>query len=121
MYEYALTKALQVEMDEGFPTYPMDTRLEEQLKIMQKSLKEMNLKNQDVWCTKCSTVRHSKDKYRQDVQFVQTKCFCDICQEHGEHITKDFPFNMKNRKASWCEIYELKSHATTDCHLNLKN
>ena len=31
MYEDALTKALQVEMDEYFPAYPMDTRLEEHL------------------------------------------------------------------------------------------
>ena len=54
MYEDALTKALQVEMDEYFRTYPTDTRLEEQLEIMYKSLKELNLKNQDVWCTKCS-------------------------------------------------------------------
>ena len=44
-YEYALTKALHVEMDEYFPAYPIDNRLEEQLKIMQKSLKELNLKN----------------------------------------------------------------------------
>ena len=48
MYEYALTKSLQVDMDEDFPAYPTNTRLEEQLKIMQKSLKELNLKNQDV-------------------------------------------------------------------------
>ena len=47
-YEDALTKALQVEMDEDFPTYPVDTTLEERLEIMQKSLKELNLKNQDV-------------------------------------------------------------------------
>ena len=33
-YEDALTKALQVEMDEDFPAYPTDTRLEEQLEIM---------------------------------------------------------------------------------------
>ena len=28
---------------------------------------------------------------------------------------------MKNGKASWCAICEVKSHATADCHLNLKN
>ena len=44
-YEYALTKALQVEMDEDFLAYPTDTRLKEQLEIMQKSLKEINLKS----------------------------------------------------------------------------
>ena len=34
---------------------------------------------------------------------------------------KDFPFNMKNGKASWCAICEVKIHATADYHLNLKN
>ena len=33
-YEDALTKYLEVEMDEYFPAYPTDTRLEEQLEIM---------------------------------------------------------------------------------------
>ena len=33
-YEYALTKSLQVEMDEDIPAYPTDHRLEEQLEIM---------------------------------------------------------------------------------------
>ena len=28
---------------------------------------------------------------------------------------------MKNDKASWCAICEVKGHATTDCHLKLKN
>ena len=28
---------------------------------------------------------------------------------------------MKNGKASWCAIYEVKSHAMADYHLNLKN
>ena len=62
-YEYALTKALQVEMDEDSPTYSTDHKLEEQLEIMQKYLKELNLKSQDIWCMKCSMARHSKDNY----------------------------------------------------------
>ena len=60
-YEDALTKALQVEMDEDIPTYSTDHRLEEQLESVKKYLKELNLKNQDIWCTKCSTTGHSKD------------------------------------------------------------
>ena len=80
-YKYVLMKSLQVEMDEDIPAYPKDHKLEEQLEIMQKYLKERNLKSQDIWCTKCSTTGHSKDNCRQDisrqdVQFVQTKCFC---------------------------------------------
>ena len=34
---------------------------------------------------------------------------------------KDCPYNMKNGKASWCAIYEVKSHAKVNCHLKLKN
>ena len=69
---------------------------------------------------------HTKDNCQQDiswkdVRFVQTKCFCDIFQEHGEHTMKDCPYNMKNGKASWCAICEVQNHATADYHLDLKN
>ena len=82
--------------------------------------------DQEIWCTKCSTAGHSKDNCRheysrQDVCFVQTKVFCDIFQEHGDHSMKYCPFNMKNAKASWCAICETKSHNIVDCQLNLKN
>ena len=47
--EEALKKALLVEMDEDYPTYPVvDVRIEEQLEIMQKSLRELNLKGQEI-------------------------------------------------------------------------
>ena len=66
-YEDALIKSLQVEMDEDFPAFPIDNRLEEQLEIVQKYLKELNLKSQYIWCTKFFTARHSKDNCRQDI------------------------------------------------------
>ena len=34
---------------------------------------------------------------------------------------KYFPYNMKNDKASWCAICEVKIHAIGDYHLDLKN
>ena len=126
-YEEALTKALQVEMDEDYPTYPaVDIRIEEQLEIMHKYLRELNLEGQEIWCAKFSTADHTKDNCRQDisqqdVHFLQKKCFCDICQQHGDHATKDFQYHMMSGKDSWCAICEVKSHATTDFHLNLKN
>ena len=100
-----LTKALQVEMDEDYPTYPVDSRLKEHLEITHKLLRELNLKGKEIWYTKCSTTGHTKDNFpqyisQQDILFVQTKCFCDICQEHGLHETKDCSFNTKNEKAS---------------------
>ena len=63
-YEDALTKVLQVAMDEDIPAYSTDDRLEEQLEIVQNSLKELNVRSQDIWCTKCSTTEHSKENYR---------------------------------------------------------
>ena len=66
MYEDALTKSLQVEMDEDIPAYPTDHRLEQQLENVQKSPKELSLKNQETWCTKCSTNGHLKYNCRQE-------------------------------------------------------
>ena len=81
---------------------------------------ELNLKGQDIWCTNCSMVGHTKDNCRQDVYFVQKKLFCDIFQENGL-LTKYFLFNMNNGKASWCTICEVKIHTIADYHWNLKN
>ena len=86
----------------------------------------MNIKGQDIWCTTCSSVEHTKDNCQQefnrwDVCFIRMKCFCDIFQEHGSHMMKDCPYNMKNGKSSWCAICEVKSHAMVDGHLHLKN
>ena len=49
-YEKALIKELQVKMDDDYPSHLVDNRIEEQLEIMQKSLRELNLKVQDIWC-----------------------------------------------------------------------
>ena len=59
-YEDALMKALQVEMEEDYLVHPIDNRIEEQLEIMQKSLRGINLKGQYIWCTKCLMTRHTK-------------------------------------------------------------
>ena len=44
-YEDALTKSLQVEMDEDIPTYSTDHRIEEEIEIVQNSLKVLNFKS----------------------------------------------------------------------------
>ena len=49
-------KALQVKMDDDYPAHPVDNRIEEQFEIMQKSLRELNLKGKDIWCTNCVDV-----------------------------------------------------------------
>ena len=43
-YEELLMKELQVEIVDDYPTHPIDNCIEEQLEIMQKSLRELNLK-----------------------------------------------------------------------------
>ena len=65
-YEDALMKALQIEMDEDYPINPVDQRIEEQLRSMLKSIREMSLRGNEVWCKKWSTVGHTKDYYQQD-------------------------------------------------------
>ena len=63
---------------------------------------------------------YRKDDHRQDIRFIQTKCVFDIFLEHDLHAMKDFHYNMKNEQACPCAIYEVKSHSTTECQLNLK-
>ena len=68
MYEEAMTKYLQVEMDEDYPTYAtVEERIEEKLEITQKYLGELNLKGKEIWCTKCSIAGHTKDNCQQDI------------------------------------------------------
>ena len=47
-YEDALTKAFQVEMDEDYPVNLVDSHIEEQLEIMQNSIRDLNLKGHEV-------------------------------------------------------------------------
>ena len=49
-YEDALTKALQVEMDEDFPAYLVDTRMEEQLVLKQIFLTMYHVRQTEVVC-----------------------------------------------------------------------
>ena len=100
-YEDALTKVLQIEIDEDYPVNPVNSLIEEQLEIMQKSIREISLKGHEFWCTKFSMTEHTKyycphEECRQDIQFIQSKCFCNICQENDLHAAKDCPYNMKN-------------------------
>ena len=59
-YEDALTKELQVEMDEDYSMKPVDICIEEKLEIMHKLIHDLKLKGHDVWCTKCSMTWHTK-------------------------------------------------------------
>ena len=44
-----MTKDLQIETDEDYTTYPsVDAWIEEQLEIMQKCLRELNLKGREI-------------------------------------------------------------------------
>ena len=46
-YEDALTKVLQVEMNEDYPVNPIDGHIKEQSKIMQKSIRDISLKGHE--------------------------------------------------------------------------
>ena len=47
-YEDALTKALQVEMEEDYLVNHVDSHIEEKLEIIQKSIWDLNLKGHKI-------------------------------------------------------------------------
>ena len=51
-YEDGLTKELQIDMDKDYLVNAVDSHIEGQLEIMQKSIWEKILKGHEVWCTK---------------------------------------------------------------------
>ena len=44
-----------------------------------------------------------------------------MCQEIASHLTKDYPYNMKNEKDIWCSICDENNHNTSQCALNMEN
>ena len=60
-YEDALTKVLQAEMDKEYPVNLVDSCIEEQFEIMQKSIWDLNLKGHKFSSMKCSMTRNTKD------------------------------------------------------------
>ena len=54
-------------MDDDYPIHDVDNCIKEELEIMPKYLRELNLKGQDIWCTNLSMTSHTKENCRQDV------------------------------------------------------
>jgi len=126
-YSEVLKKALQLEVDEDVAIHDIDRQLEEKLNAMQKAIQDIWLKGADLWCMECMVEGHTKENcrrredQRQNVRAINTQGFYEICQESGNHSTKNCPYNMRNKKIKRCTICEENEHDTSECSLNLRN
>ena len=93
-------------------------RIEEKIKMMQRTILDISIRNVDIWCALYMIEGHTeytcwhRDDRVQDVFIICTEYFCEICREITSHETKDFPFNLRNKKSKWCAICEENSHDT---------
>jgi len=85
-YEEVLKKALQIEIDDDTIITITNRRLEDKIEATQRTIKDLTLRNNDLWCINYSieggikdTCPHRDDK-RQDVCVVNCLCYCNIYQ-----------------------------------------
>ena len=73
--------------------------------MMQKTIQDISLRNEDLCCIPCMFEGHTKDTFwhredrKQEVRPIQTKYYYEINQEIMPHHTKDCPYNLKNSEA----------------------
>ena len=93
---------------------------------MQWSIREITMRNNDLWCTTCSTkgnteynCRLQDDRRPTDCWVVHTSYYCDICEVFEPHSTTDCPCKAKNAKPKWCGIFQMIQNSIVECIKNL--
>jgi len=122
-----LHKEQRVDSDGDIPSNSsMTERLEGKMEHFQQTIKNIPIRQNEIWCTTCTKDRHIKDNCplnehtkTTDVHRVQEKKYCNIFEFLNDNIIQDYPHNIKNTK--WCHIYEAFNHRTSECHLNARN
>lgn len=102
---------------------PMENgRLEENNEMLHKTIKNLSLHKYNIWCSNCWEEGHKKYTCKhQTIWIIQTNNLCEIVWEVASHLTKDYPYNLRNQKKYWWAICKESSHNTTNCELNSKN
>lgn len=69
-YEEALRKSQNIESDNDWNTQSIHKKLEERIDMMQKTICNLSLKNENLWCTIYMVEGHTKDtcQHREDKQ-----------------------------------------------------
>ena len=78
--EEAFKKAQQMELnvDVFIPTEKV--WLEEKIEMIHKTIRELSLQKNNIWCSNCREEGHTKDTCRhQVVCVIKTQHFCEIC------------------------------------------
>ena len=120
--EEAFKKAQQMESDVDIAIPSEKGRLEDQIEMLSKKIRELTMAKTNVWCSNCQEEGHTKESCRhQTVRVIQSNQFCDICRNWTQYSTSDCPYNLKKQNQYWCAICEETTHNTTDCVLNAKN
>ena len=90
--------------------------------MLHKTIRELFLQKTNIWCSNCREEGHTKDTCKhQAVCVIQMQHFYEICRDFTQHLTTDYPYNLRKQKQYWCAICEEPTHNTVDCELNAKN
>ena len=90
--------------------------------MLQKKIRDLSLQKANLQFSNCQEEGHMKDTCRHEtIHVIQTHHFCENCREITQHLTMDFPYNLRKQKKCWCTICEEATHNTTNCDLNTKN
>ena len=97
--EEAFKKAQQMESDVDISIPTEKGRLQEKIEMLHKTIRDLSLQKTNIWCPNCQEEGNRKDTCRhQIVQVIQTQHFCEIFREITQHLTMDFPYNLRKKK-----------------------
>ena len=110
-----------MEFDVNISTPMEKCQLEEKNEMLHRTITYLSLLKSNLWCSNFREEGHKKDKCKHQIfQIIQIEHFCEISWEINAHLTKYFPYNLKNQKKCLCAICEESSHNTNNCELNVK-
>ena len=74
-------------------------QLEEKIEMIHKTIRELSLQKTNISCSNCREEGHTKDTCRhQSVCVIQTQHFCEIYRDFTQHLTADYPYNLRKQK-----------------------
>lgn len=118
--EEALKEAQQMESDVDVTSPSDNGRLKERIEMLHRTIMDMTLHKSNLWCSNCQEEGHTKGTCKhQIVSIIKTYHFYEISREITPHLTKYYPYNLRNHKCR-CAIYKESSHNIVDCDLNAK-
>lgn len=96
-----------MEFDVNVTTLSDNGRVEKKIEMLHITIRDMSLCKSSLWYSNCREEGNTKDTCKhQTFQVIQMEHFCEICREISPHLSKDYPYNLRNQKKRWCSIHE---------------